>query len=129
MRKPVGTEDCGGADIDNEDALLEQLDAFTDPVKPGSEKQNMLYELMLKAGYELTSMVEYLTHSDSGYYNINNNELIIALDAMNRGLVEKIIAAKPEKVITLDTLFTGNDQLKTNTVLQMRDAGIDFKVI
>lgn len=27
------------------------------------------------------------------------------------------------------SLFTGNDQLKTNTVLQMRDAGIDFKTI
>jgi len=29
----------------------------------------------------------------------------------------------------LDKLFTGNDQLKTNTVLQMRDAEIDFKTI
>ena len=28
-----------------------------------------------------------------------------------------------------DNLFTGNDQLKTNTVLQMRDAGVDFKTI
>jgi hypothetical protein len=28
-----------------------------------------------------------------------------------------------------NSLFTGNDQLKTNTVLQMRDAGVDFKTI
>ena len=118
-----------GADIDNEETLLEQLDAFTDPVKPGADKQNMLYELKLKAGYELTSHVEYVTLSDAGYYSINNNELVIALDTMSTGLIEQIIAAKPEKVITLDSLFTGNDQLKTNTVLQMRDAGIDFKVI
>ena len=40
--------------------------------------------------------------------------------------LERVVA--PQKVITLD-LFTGNDQLKTNTVLQMRDAGIDFKTI
>ncbi len=38
-------------------------------------------------------------------------------------------ANEPQKVITLDSLFTGNDQLKTNTVLQMRDAGVDFKTI
>jgi len=44
-------------------------------------------------------------------------------------LIEQIIAAKPQKVITLDNLFTGNDQLKTNTVLQMRDAEVDFKTI
>ena len=42
---------------------------------------------------------------------------------------EKRIAVKPLKVITLDSLFARNDQLKTNTVLQMRDAGIDFKTI
>jgi adenine-specific DNA-methyltransferase len=64
-----------------------------------------------------------------GFYSINNNELIIALDAMNEKLIEQIIAGKPQKVITLESLFTGNDQLKTNTVLQMRDAGIDFKTV
>ena len=127
-----------GAEIDSEEKLIEQLDAFTDPSKPGAEKQNMLYELMLKAGQELTNPVQYVnplaplrreaSKEDvrAGYYSINNNELIIALDAMNEKLIEQIIAAKPQKVITLDSLFTGNDQLKTNTVLQMRDAGSGF---
>ena len=143
-----------GSDIDSEEKLLEQLSAFTEPVKPETEKENMLYELMLKAGYELTSPVQHVmvrqAHHDTtpgtvtlslskgkatrkpdsmGYYSINNNELIIALDAMNEKIVGQIIASKPQKVITLDSLFSGNDQLKTNTVLQMRDAGIDFKTI
>jgi len=130
-----------GADIDSEEKLLEQLNAFTDPIKPGAEKQNMLYELMLKAGYGLTSKVEYITSPvgaglkpaptkhKAGFYSINNNDLIIALDAMNEKLIDQIIAAKPQKVITLDSLFTGNDQLKTNTVLQMRDAGVDLKTV
>ena len=48
---------------------------------------------------------------------------------MNQQLIDIIISAKPKKVITLDKLFTGNDQLKTNTVLQMRDAEIDFKTL
>jgi hypothetical protein len=30
---------------------------------------------------------------------------------------------------TPDNLFTGKDQLKTNTMLQMKDAGIEFKTI
>jgi len=117
------------SEIDSAEKLVEQLDAFTDPIRPGAEKQNMLYELMLKAGRELTEPLQYVTVSKSGYYSINNNELIIALDAMNEKLIEQIIVAKPQKVITLDSLFTGNDQLKTNTVLQMRDAGVDFKTI
>lgn len=115
-----------------EENIEKQLDAFTDPVKPGSEKENMLYELMLKAGYLLTDKVEYLSPSSKkgeGYYSVNNGELIISLDSMNGKVIEKIIEANPKKVITLDNLFKGNDQLKTNTVLQMKDAGIDFKTV
>src|SRR3989338_1703080 len=139
-----------GDEINSEEKLTEQLDAFTNPIRPGAEKQNMLYELMLKAGYGLTSSIQHVIASGAkqsqkgkkiasgssnhrndsiGFYSINNNELIIALDAMSETLVEQIITAKPQKVITLDSLFTGNDQLKTNTVLQMRDAGVDFKTI
>jgi adenine-specific DNA-methyltransferase len=55
--------------------------------------------------------------------------LVIALEEMNQQLIDGIIKALPQKVITLDNLFAGNDQLKTNTVLQMKDAGIDFKTI
>jgi adenine-specific DNA-methyltransferase len=39
------------------------------------------------------------------------------------------LAARPEKVLCLDRAFGGNDQLKTNTVLQMEEAKIDFRVI
>ena len=113
-----------GNDI-TEENLSEQLEVFTNPVRPGSEEENMLYELMIKAGYQLTDKIE----KGDKFYSINDGELIIALEEMSQPIVDKIIAAKPQKVITLDHLFTGNDQLKTNTVLQMRDAGVEFKTI
>jgi adenine-specific DNA-methyltransferase len=114
-----------------EENLETQLDAFTNPVREGSEKENMLYELILKAGYLLTDKVA-LRHAqgdDGNYYSVNDGELIIVLEEMNQKLIDTIISAKPKKVITLDKLFTGNDQLKTNAVLQMRDSEIDFKTI
>ncbi|MGD0755861.1 MAG: site-specific DNA-methyltransferase [Bacteroidales bacterium] len=125
-----------GNDI-TEENLVTQLDAFTDPVREGSEKENMLYELILKAGYLLTDKVEHLkaqgsglsTQGEGGFYTVNEGDLIIVLDEINQKLVDAIISAKPKKVIMLDNLFTGNDQLKTNTVLQMKDAEIDFKTI
>ncbi|CAN5316735.1 site-specific DNA-methyltransferase [soil metagenome] len=109
----------------NEENLIQQLDAFTDPVSEGSREHNMLYELMVKAGHPLTDKVEV----KDKHYSINNGELIIALDEISQALIDKIIAAQPKKVITLDKLFAGNDQLKTNTVLQMRDAGVEFKTV
>ncbi|HTL82422.1 MAG TPA: DNA methyltransferase, partial [Bacteroidia bacterium] len=102
-----------------------QLDAFTDPVREGSENRNMIYELLLKAGYDLTEEIEL----KQGYASVHAAELIIAIEDMSPEIIEKIILARPKKVITLDKLFSGNDQLKTNTVLQMKDAGIDFKTI
>lgn len=108
-----------------EDNLVQQLEVFTDPVDNGSEKENMLYELILKSGYSLTDKIE----SKEKFFSINGCELIISLEEMNETIVLQIIAAKPKKVITLDNLFAGNDQLKTNTVLQMRDSGVEFKTI
>lgn len=112
------------ADI-NEENIVQQLEAFTNPVHANRPDQNMLYELMLKAGYQLTDSVE----DNVNFYSISQGQLIIALKKLDEKIVTAIIAAAPKKVITLDSLFTGNDQLKTNTVLQMKDAGIDFKTI
>lgn len=122
-----------GSEID-EDNLVQQLEIFTNPVREGSEEDNMLYELMLKAGYSLTDKIEKL--------KMENGELILVKDevifiiksksmqqAMDKAL--SLIQSQPsiKKVITLDILFKDNDQLKTNTVLQMRDAGVEFKTI
>lgn len=123
----------------NEENLVQQLDAFTNPVKEESTELNMLYELIIKAGYQLTDAVEKFPvviddverekKFQSHFYIVSNGELIIALDKINESVIAAIIALHPKKVITLDNLFIGNDQLKTNTALQMRDAGIDFKTI
>lgn len=113
-----------GSEI-NEENIVQQLDAFTNPVREGSERDNMLYELMLKAGYLLTDKVEKIEN----FYSINNSELLIAIESINQATVDNMIALQPKKVITLDILFKDNDQLKTNSVLQMKDVGIDFKTI
>jgi len=51
------------------------------------------------------------------------------LEKADEKIIKQIIAAKPQKVFTLDRLFKNNDKLKTNTALQMKDAGIEFKAI
>ena len=121
------------SETEQENDLIEQLEMFTNPVKEGSEKDNMFYELLLKAGYQLTDKIALRQAQGASvkFYSVKDNELIIALDEMTPDVVEIITKSlpKPKKVITLDILFANNDQLKTNTVLQMKDAGIDFKTV
>lgn len=106
-------------------ALEEQMKLFVDPVSEKATTENMVYELLLKSGKDLNSEI---THEE-GYYCINDNEMVLMLEKATRDIVDAILKEKPQKVIALDRLFKGNDQLKTNTALQMKDAGIEFKTI
>lgn len=106
-------------------ALSEQMKLFIDPVSESATIENMVYELLLKSGKDLNSPIE----KKDSFYKINNNELILLLEKATQEIIDKVIAEKPIKVVALDKLFKGNDQLKTNTVLQMKDAGIEFKTI
>lgn len=107
------------------ESLEKQMKLFVNPVSETATAENMVYELLLKSGKDINSKVE---HKDS-YYCVNNNELVLMLENINQEIIDAVLKANPQKVIALDNLFAGNDQLKTNTVLQMRDAGIEFKSI
>ena len=106
-------------------ALAEQMKLFVDPVSETATIENMVYELLLKSGKDLNSRIE----KKGSFYKINGNELILLLEKATQEIIDTVLAEKPIKVIALDKLFKGNDQLKTNTVLQMKDAGIEFKTI
>ncbi|MEO0288969.1 MAG: hypothetical protein ABIN00_04985 [candidate division WOR-3 bacterium] len=85
----------------------------------------MLYELMLKNGKKLTDKVE----KKHNFYVVNNNELVLLLEEINKETIDEVMKLKPLKVVALDKIFNNNDQLKTNTVLQFKDAGIEFKSV
>ncbi len=64
-----------------------------------------------------------------GVYLVNDTEIALLLEKVNNKIIKSVIELKPQKVVTLDRLFNNNDQLRTNTALQMKDAGIEFKVV
>lgn len=109
----------------DKDAWEQQLFDFIDPVADNAVIDNMVCELLLKNGKDLNSAVVLKNR----YYTVNGNELIFLLDSASQEIINDVLNEKPNKVIALDRLFEGNDQLKTNTALQMRDAGIEFKTI
>lgn len=98
---------------------------FLNPVAENATTDNMVYELLLKNGKNLNSTIRH----EQGCYNINSGELILLLESANQATIDYALLSHPQKVIALDNLFEGNDQLKTNTALQFRDAGINFKTI
>jgi adenine-specific DNA-methyltransferase len=111
--------------IETEEDLNNMMGLFDTQVKPEMIKENILYELMLKSGFALTDTIE----NKDGYYSINNSQAVFVLDKVDSEVVERIVKLKPQNCVILDVLFAGNDQLKTNTALQMKDAGVEFVTI
>ncbi len=114
-----------GDGIENGRQLEKHLQLHLDSIKKDASEEYMLYELLIKSGRDLNSKIE----NTDNYYRINDGEMVIAISKIDEKIVDSILEAKPQIFITLDKLFKNNDQLKTNTLLQMKDAGIEFKVV
>ena len=109
----------------NKEEWQQQILNFLDPITENATIDNMVYELLLKSGKDLNSVIEH----KKGYYTINGKDLILMLESATQEVIDSILVEHPNKVIALNRLFEGNDQLKTNTVLQMKDIGVEFKTI
>lgn len=91
---------------------------------------DLLYELILKSGLLLTSKIEKLTVAGLPALNIENGTLIVCLARpISQEALREIIALNPQRVLCLDVAFAGNDQLKTNIVLEMKSHAIEFRTV
>lgn len=118
------------SDVNNAEGLAKQMEMFIDNVKNDSTQENILYELMLKTGLDLNTPIEKVATKAGTYFKLSGGKLVLCIEqGMTEELADKVLAEKPEKFICLDKAFGGNDQLKTNVLLQMEQAGVDFLVI
>ena len=115
--------------------LLEMVDN----VKKDAASDDMLFEIILKnSRFDLNVKTEKKSFDGVGYYvlatehtvSTKNSMEIVCLDSkITKKFVDKVLKDKPERFTCLDVAFKNNDQLKTNTALQMEAAKIEFKVI
>jgi len=112
------------------EGLAEQLKLYADHVLEGRSQQDILYELILKSGLPLTAKIEEKFVTGKTVYSIADGLLLICLeDEVTAELLRGMIDLKPQQIICLDRAFRGNDQLKTNTVLEMKQRKITFRTV
>ena len=108
--------------------LAQQIELFVDPVRKETTPDAMLYEILLRLGLKLTAKVrsenQVLWVCDE-----SGQQFALLLETLSADLLDQVISAQPKKVVTLDSLFNGDDALKKNAELQMNDAGIAFFVL
>ena len=97
--------------------LEEQLSLHVDHIVPEAGREDILYELLLNAGYLPTVKVEQVELAGKSVYSVDTGKLLICLqDEITRELIDAVAAARPDQFICLDQGFQGNDQLKANAV-------------
>jgi adenine-specific DNA-methyltransferase len=112
------------------DVLADQLRLYADHVVSGRSETDILYEILLKAGLPLTAKIEAKELAGQRVYAIADGLLLICLaDPITQETLRGIISLQPSRVICLDLAFRGNDQLKTNIVLEMKSQGIEFRAV
>jgi adenine-specific DNA-methyltransferase len=110
--------------------LAEQLALYADNMVPGRSEQDVLFELALKSGLPLSVKTEAVVLGKQNGYRIVHEDRVCIFCLANpvqQTTLDAARALKPDALVCLDVAFTGQDTLKTNTVLQMRDAGIRFQ--
>jgi adenine-specific DNA-methyltransferase len=112
-------------------ALAEQLDLHVDHIRDGRTADDLLYELLTKSGFPLTTPVEEKTLAGKSVFSVANGALLICLEPeLTLELIRAIADLKPERVVCLDEGFAGKDQLKANAVQTFRTKGItSFKTV
>jgi adenine-specific DNA-methyltransferase len=107
--------------------LAEQLKLMSHNVVENRGDEALLYELILKSNLPLTSKITAGKIGKQTFYDVVDGTLAICLERkLTPDTLRGIIARKPKGIICLDIAFAGNDQLKTNTVLEMKSQGIEF---
>jgi len=107
------------------------LEAHIDHIDPNASQKAILFELLLKAGFELTTPIETLTLANKTVFSIAEGALLICLEKeLTLDLMKAIADLEPSRVIVLDEGFQNNDQLKTNASLTLKAKGIvDFRTV
>ena len=99
------------------DELARQLELHVDHRRNESTPDDIVYEILLKAGFPLSTKVEAIKLAGSVVFSIEDGALLICLEKdITSELIDALTDANPLQVICLDEGFNSNDQLKANAV-------------
>jgi len=102
-------------------------------ISPAAEQEAILFELLLKSGFELTTPIEKLTLAGLTVFSIAEGQLLICLEKeLTHDCIKAMAEMQPTRVICLDEGFKGEnaDALKTNAVQIMKSKGVvNFRTV
>ena len=97
--------------------ILDQLVLHIDHIDAKATPEELLYEILLKAGFTLSGNIETKTITGKELFSVSDGALLLCLEeSVTKELIDAVIDLNPQQFLCLDSAFHGNDQLKANAV-------------
>ena len=110
--------------------LEQQLFAQVEHVLPGRTNQDILFELMLKSRYELTTPIEAVNVGKCEVWKVAGGVMVAVIDSgLTIEVIREIAGWKPASVVILDRCFGADDSLKANARKIFEDSKVDLKTV
>jgi adenine-specific DNA-methyltransferase len=116
--------------------LLKQLERHADHLAANAKSDDILFELLMKDGFQLSVPVATLKLAEKDVFSVADGALLICLDRqLSQEVIDAMAEMEPSRVICLDAGFQGNDQLKANAVqtfkarARNRETAIEFRTV
>jgi adenine-specific DNA-methyltransferase len=109
-------------------SLEQQLELHIEHIRHERTNYDILYEILLKSGFPLTTPIEKIELEGKSVYSVAGGGMLICLEKdLTLELIRSVAEKKPQRVICLDLGFAGNDQLKANAVQIFKTKEVVFK--
>lgn len=108
------------------------FDDYKDNVKEGADQLDMLYEVILAKGLSLNSKVEKLDVYGKTMFKVDSDtsQLLACFEEeISKVALDEVVNLRPLYFICLDSSFKSDSSLKTNAVLNFKDADILFETV
>lgn len=104
--------------LSNKEDRQQSFDDLKNPIKDGRTTEDLVYEIMLKYGVDLTMPIEELEILGSKVYSVGCGYLMICLeDNISLDLIEAIGNEKPNRVVLADKGLTTSDLINGEKIL------------
>ncbi|MGB3946750.1 MAG: site-specific DNA-methyltransferase [Bacteroidia bacterium] len=114
-----------------QDFKQEQLDAFSDNIKPDRTADDLLIQIMLDWGLPLSLKIEQLTIDKKQVFKVAENSLLACFDnGLNEVFAKEIAKLKPLRVVFKDSSFADNSAKENvKQLLKQLSPETEMKVI
>jgi adenine-specific DNA-methyltransferase len=115
----------------SDNTLINQLEKALFHIDINATEDDIVTEILLKSGFELTVPIETKILLDKKVYSVSEGLLIICLEnELTDELIRSIATLGPARVVCLDKGFNEKDEIKTNAIQIMKSHGVDdFRTI